>query len=342
MPDGSRRTKPKILVLNNENPAWPAPDLIWGQEILATLLAGLSEQGYRFESYIYFDDLSGLDRYAPEEWLIWNWGEELDGRPWTEAEVAAELERRGFAYTGATPDVFRRVQSRAGVKQRLEAAGLPTLPARVFTDAAEAGDWKLFPAIVKGANQHASYGINRESVVTNAAELVGRIRFLRADFSDDALAEPFLDSREFHVAVWGNEQPEALPPMELDYSIFSDMHDRLYTYEWKFDRLSVGFRDMKMPCPAPADRPDWQARLMAVAVEAYRAIGLRDYGRMDMRMLGDEPQILDVNANPDLDVTSVLPVSSRASGYTYGAMLDRIVGYAAERMPAKNSARQTV
>ena len=157
----------------------------------------------------------------------------------------------------------------------------------------------------------------------------------------DALVEPFLDSREFHVAVWGNDQPEALPPMELDYSIFSDMHDRLYTYEWKFDRSSVGFKDMKMPCPAPADRPDWQARLMAVAIEAYRAMGLRDYGRMDMRMLGDEPQILDVNANPDLDVTSVLPISSHAVGCSYGAMLDRIIGYAAGRMPARSSARQT-
>src|ERR1700682_4874103 len=103
MPDDSRRTKPKILVLNNENPAWPAPDLIWGQEMLATLLAGLSEQGYVFEPCIYFDDLSALDRYAPEDWLVWNWGEELAGRPWTEAQVATELERRGFGSTGAEP-----------------------------------------------------------------------------------------------------------------------------------------------------------------------------------------------------------------------------------------------
>ena len=336
MPDGWRRTRPKILVLNNENPTWPELDLIWAREMLNTLQDGLSEQGYTFESHVYFDDLSGLDRYAPEDWLIWNWGEELGGQPWTEAEVAAELERRGFAYTGSPPEVFRRVQNRAEVKRRLQAAGLPTLPARVFSDAAAAPEWKLYPAIVKGANQHASFGINGDSVVMNAAELARRIAFLRAEFSDEALVEPFLDSREFHVAVWGNDPPEALPPMELDYSIFSDMRDRLYTYQWKFDRASVGFRELKMNCPAPADRPDWQARLMALAVEAYRATGLRDYGRMDMRMLGDEPQILDVNANPDLDITSVLPISSLAVGHTYGGMLNRIVQYAAVRMPAKN------
>lgn len=336
MPDGSRRTRPKILVLNNENPTWPEPDLRWGREMLGTLLEGLSAQGYNSEALVYFDDLSGLDRFAPEEWLIWNWGEELGGRPWTEAEVAAELERRGFAYTGSTPDTFRVVQSRAEVKRRLHGAGLPTLPARVFADAAQAAQWTHYPAIVKGANQHASYGISGESVVLNAAELARRITFLRAEFADEALVEPFLDSREFQVAVWGNDRPEALPPMEFDYSIFSDLRDRLYTYQWKFDRESVGYREMKTPCPAPADRPDWQARMMAVAVEAYQVIGLRDYGRMDMRMLGDEPQILDVNANPDLEVTSVLPVSAQAVGHTYGGMLDRIIQYAAARMPARN------
>jgi D-alanine-D-alanine ligase len=333
MPDGSRRTKPKILVLNNENPSWTQADLTWARTMLATLLAGLLEQDFVFETLVFFDDLSGLECYDPEEWLVWNWGEELAGRPWTEADVVAELERRGFAYTGSGPDIFRLAQDRAEVKRRLGAAGLPTLPARVLTGAAEAAGWKLYPAIVKGANQHASYGIGRDSIVTNAAELARRIQFLRAEFADDALVEPFLDTREFHVAVWGNDQPEALSPVELDYSIFSDIRDRLYTYEWKFDQSSRGYRDMKTPCPAPADRPDWQARLRALAVEAYQVIGLRDYGRVDMRMLGDEPQILDVNANPDLDVTSVLPVSARALGLSYGAMLDRIVYFAAARMP---------
>ena len=101
MPDGLRRTRPNILVLNNENPTWPERDRIGSREMLQTLLDGLSEQGYTFESYIYFDDLSRLDHFTPEDWLVWNWGEELGGRPWTEAEVATELERRGFAFTGS-------------------------------------------------------------------------------------------------------------------------------------------------------------------------------------------------------------------------------------------------
>ena len=76
-------------------------------------------------------------------------------------------------------------------------------------------------------------------------------------------------------------------------------------------------------------------RDQAAAVAAYRAIGLRDYARFDMRMLGDEPQILDVNANPELDPESVVLAGARAIGLNYGAMAARIVDFAAARMPAR-------
>ncbi len=335
MPDVARprRTKPKLLLVNNENPAWPQVDKDWADEVLAALQDGLREQGYTFDTLKYFEDLAGLERYDPRQWLIWNWGEELAGRSWSEAEVAEEYERRGFTYTGSPPEVFRRVQNRAQVKQRLAGAGLPTLPARVFAEPAQAAEWDCYPAIVKGVNQHASFGIDRDSVVLDAAGLARQIAYLRAEYGDEALVEQFLDTREFHVGVWGNARPQALPPVEYDYSAFADLHDRLYTYTWKFDRTSRGFKQIGMPCPAPADRPDWRARLEQVAVAAYRTLGLRDYGRVDLRMLGDEPQVLDVNANPDLDVTSVLAVGARAIGLTFGQMAERIVQYAAERMP---------
>jgi D-alanine-D-alanine ligase len=337
MPDAPnpRRTKPNILVLYNENPAWPPADLDSANAMVAALTAGLREQAYAFEPVKFFDDLSVLDRFDPRDWLVWNWGEELAGRPWTEAAVAEALERRGFAYTGAAPAVFRLTQNRLQVKDRLRAAGLPTLEARAFSDPALAPEWRLYPAIVKGLNQHASYGIGRDSVVTDAAGLARRITYLRERLHDDALVEPFLDSREFHVAVWGNRQPQALPPLELGYAAFSEREDRLYTYEWKFDTASRGFNEIDMVCPAPLDRPDWRARLEALAIGAYQALGLRDYGRIDLRMLGDDPQILDVNANPDLDVTSVMPMGAAALGLTFGQMVDRILQYAAERLPAE-------
>jgi D-alanine-D-alanine ligase len=328
--------KPPILVLNNDSSSWAPLDQEVSNAMVDLMLNGLREEGYTYELVTFFADLSVLDRYDPHEWLIWNWGEELAGEPWSEAVVVAELERRGFAFTGASSEVLRFAQNRPRVKERLRALGLPTLPWRVFDDPAQAAEWTHYPAIVKGANQHASYGITGDSVTFSPDELARAIEAVRDTLKDQALVEPFLDTREFQVAVWGNDRLEVLPPVEYDFSKMSGPHERLYTYEAKFDRSSRAYKDIGTVCPAPADRPDWEARLREVAEATYRALGLRDYGRLDLRMLGDEPQILDVNPNPDLDPTSVLPIGCQALGLTYGQMVSRILQHAVHRMPARD------
>jgi len=326
--------RPHVVVITNANPEWPEFDTAYADGMLDMLNRGLADEGYTVQSFKFFDSLDCLDGFDPHEWVVWNWGEEWAGLPWSDAEVAEEIERRGFAYTGAAPTAMRLAQNRMAMKERLRAAGLPTLPARVFTTTADANEWTVFPAIVKGANQHASIGIDRESVVDSCDEIARRVVHLREAYDDDALVEPFLDSREIQVAVWGNERPEALPSSEIVFAPFSDMRDRLHTRQWKIERESRGYREIEMPCPAPVDRPDWRARAEQIAVDAYRVIGLRDYGRFDMRMLGDEPQILDVNPNPELDPESVVLAGAKARGMTYGQMASRIVQLASERMPS--------
>ena len=330
-----RHHTPKIVAITNESPEWTAADKLDADETWHLLLEGLKAEGHVFHAFKFYDDLSCLDPFDPREWLVWNFGEEWKGVPWSEAAVAEELERRGFAYTGSPPEVLRLTQSRMAIKRRLMSAGLPTLPSAVLNDPAQAAEWTRYPAIVKGANQHASFGITRESVVHTPQEVAERVRFLRDQYADEALIEPFLDTREFQIGVWGNEQPEALPPSEIVYSMFSDIRDRLHTAEWKRDQESRGFKEILMPCPAPLDRPDWMSRIKEIAVEAYKVLQLRDYARLDLRMLGDEPQILDVNSNPELDETSVVLAGAKASGLTYGQMATRIIRFASARMPAR-------
>jgi D-alanine-D-alanine ligase len=327
-----RRT-PSIIAITNEGPDWSDLDKAYGDETWTLLLAGLEEEHYTYRAFKFYDDLSFLSQFDPREWLVWNWGEELAGKPWSDAEVAETIEAYGFAYTGSSPGTLRLTQSRAAIKECLREAGLPTLPWRVLAEPDEADAWQEYPAIVKGANQHASVGIDRESVVTTAGELADRVRYLRRALDDAALVEPFLDTREFQVAVWGNRRPEALPPSEILFSSFDDFRDRLHTNQWKIERESRGYREIQMPCPAPLDRPDWRARVEEVGVAAYQAFGLRDYARFDMRMLGDQPQVLDVNANPELDPCSVVVTGARVNGFSYGRMVSRIIDLAAPRMP---------
>jgi D-alanine-D-alanine ligase len=323
------------VAITNENPGWPEADKQQAEDAWQALLTALDEAGYSFRGFKFFDDLSFLDEFDPHGWLVWNWGEELAGRPWSDAAVVEEIEKRGLAYTGGSPALIRLAQDRMGVKRQLQSAGLPTLPAVVLHDPGQAAQWTTFPAIVKGANQHASVGIDGNSIVLTNEELARRVAHMRETYGDDALVEPFVDTREFQVPVWGNEPPEALPPAELVYSTFTEMRDRLYTEAWKSDPTSIGYQRIEVSCPAPLDRPDWRARLESVAVSAYRALGLRDYARFDMRMLGDEPQILDVNVNPELmsDGRSVFVVAARARGIDYARMVATIIELASARMP---------
>lgn len=326
--------RPNIVAITNENPDWPDLDKQYGDETWQQLLDGLDEEAFTYRAFKFYDDLGFLDQFNPREWLVWNWGEEWAGQPWSDAEVAEEIERRGFAYTGSPPAVLRLTQSRRHVKEHLRAAGLPTLPWRLFADPAEVRAWTTYPAIVKGANQHSSVGIDRNAVVTTPEQLAARIAYLRQTYDDEGLVEPFLDTREFQVAVWGNDHPESLPPSEVVYSMFADPSDRLYTQEWKIDRDSRGYKEILLPCPAPLDRPDWRDRVERIGVEAYKALGLRDYARFDLRMMGEEPQILDVNANPELDPLSVVLAGAKAQGMTYGQMVSRIISFASARMLA--------
>jgi D-alanine-D-alanine ligase len=323
---------PKIVILYNESPDWPDDDKAWTARMTENLARALAQAGYAYQAIKYFDSLAELERYDPGEWLVWNWGEEIGGQPWTDAVVAAELEQRGFTYTGSSAATLAFTCDRVRVKQRLQAAGLPTLPARLFTAPPAPGEWDLFPAIVKGANQHGSFGIEHDSVVADSDELARRIRYMREHYHDDSLVEPFLDTREFHVAVFGNGKLEALPPAEYDYSSFSDMRDRLFTYSWKYDENSWGYHAVKVVAPSPADDGPLRRKLEQVAMEAYRVLSVSDYGRVDMRLLGDEPQILDVNTNPDIDVASAFAVSASAHGLSYRDMIERIIGYAVARM----------
>ena len=104
---------------------------------------------------------------------------------------------------------------------------------------------------------------------------------------------------------------------------------------WKSDLTSRGYQSIRLICPSPVDRVDWRRRLEEVAVAAYRTLALRDYARIDLRMLADEPQILDVNVNPDLltDGGSAFVAAAAAGGYGYARMAGRIIEYAASRMP---------
>jgi D-alanine-D-alanine ligase len=271
--------------------------------------------------------------YPRDRWLVFNWCEQYSDRPWSDAEIAGELEQLGYVFTGAEANGMRLSLDKAKVRQRLEAAGVPVPIGRVYTDAGTA-DWHVFPAIVKPANQHSSYGVSRESLVENPDELHRQVQWVLAEFGGPAVVEEFVDGREIHVALIGNREVTLLPAMEIDYSLFGDIHDRIYTNEAKFDKHNLPYYLTKFLCPAPLNAATRQ-RVEAAALAAYHLGGCRDYGRVDLRLRHGEPVVLDVNPNADLSFESDHAIGSKMLGWTYGQMAARIIACALERWPER-------
>lgn len=337
MPIPKRVALGPVAVIYNLDRSWPKPDQDNVERLIGLMLAGLDNLGVETQGVEIQDSLAPLDDLNPDETLIFNWCEGFVGIPWSDFLVAKELEARGFIYTGASSRTLRRTVNKEVIKKILFEAGVPTPPGRALHHE-QAKDWNVFPAMVKPAGQHCSFGVSRASVVESQAELARQIRRLEKEFGGKTLVEPFINGREFHVGVWGNRKPETLPLTELDYSRYSDIHDRLYTFESKFNPQSEGWNGIGWMCPATVE-PELSEEIQNVAVRAYRAIRCRDYARMDIRLWNGAPMVLDVNPNADLDPESVIPAAARTLGFDYGEVAHRILEFAAARLRNKLATR---
>jgi len=236
----------------------------------------------------------------------------------------------GFTYTGSPPDVLATGWDKAKVKKLLGSCGVPIPAWKIFTSPHRDG-WRKFPAIVKPAHEHASCGVSRDAVVLSHEKMLTRIAYVHDEFQQPAIVEDFVDGREFHVSLWGNQNLKMLPPTEMDFSAFDDVRDRLCTFEAKFNPDSLAYEKIGV---RTASLTDTQMKdLERIARRAYRVIGCRDYARLDIRLRDGVFYVLDVNANPDISSDTTVAFAAESGGYSYGDMLSQMVNFAARRHP---------
>lgn len=322
-----------VLLLHNLDRSWPQADIDMCLELGDLMFEALQAAGHPvMRARLEDDQLSSLlSGYDPTKLIVFNWCEEVPGIPRSSWMVAQELERQGFTYTGADYPALVFSQDKRQVQQKLKEAGVPTPLWKIYSSAC-VKDWDLFPAIVKPAFEHYSLGISRESVVVSLEELSQRVNYVIAQHQQPVLVEEFIDGREFHVGVVGNGNLHMLPPAEIDFSGFDDIHDRLCTYEANFVPTSIAYQSTLAKLPI-AFTSDELARMESVVLGAYRATGCRDYARMDLRMRDGSFYILDVNHNADISPDGSLIKAAEMVGYPYGLFGSLLVNLAAERHP---------
>lgn len=335
MDDGIGRElrKKKILIIFTEMDDWTEEDRMLSKISVDELIGELNDAGYtNVEALRITDPIDEtLSKYDPKETVIFNWTESYgsDGTDyWT---IPSHLEKLGFVFTGSSADVLADTIDKVKVKKIMLDNGLATPRTKIYTSL-EANGWNTFPALVKPAREHCSTGITRDAVVDDADQLHKRVEYILEMYGPHGvIVEDFIEGNEYNVAVWGNEKPEVLPIGMIDYSGFEDYHDRICSFDAKWREDSKEYLGTPVVCPAPLS-PEMQKKIGDLAIEAYKLFGLRDYARIDIRVRGEEPFILDVNSNPDITTSGGLVRSMRKSGHTYGTGVAKILGMALARM----------
>ncbi|MGD0278813.1 MAG: hypothetical protein ABSC11_05865 [Smithella sp.] len=322
-----------VVLLYNVNPEWTQDEKDEVIRLSTQLSDALISAGHpTFPVPITDGDIArNLKPFDPARYIIFNWCEGLPGIENSEPLVVKQLEILGYTFTGADSETLSLAYDKYRVKVILDKAGIPT-PAWRICNSPDINDWKSFPAIVKPQNEHCSAGITPESVVMNQTDLKNRISFVLDKYSQPALVEDFIDGREFHVSVWGNDKLTVLPAAEMDFSCFGNIKDRLCTYDAKFIPGSRHYEKIETLLPAPLTNDEKKA-LEQVCGSAYRATGCRDYARMDIRLRDHIFYVLDVNPNADISSDASMACAAEADGISYAQMGSLIVRMAAQRHP---------
>ncbi len=288
----------------------------------------LEGAGYRTELLALRGDVEeALAPYPPTEWVVFNLAEGLDGRLFEEPRIAWALEAMGYRFTGATGEALAISTHKARAKARLQQAGVPIPPGRLWREVPQTLDGVPFPAIVKPVAEDASQGIGPEAVVHDLAALQERVRYILMRYRQAALVEQFIAGREFNLSLWG-DPPELLPLAEVDFGAFEDPFRRLVSFAAKWEVESFEYRHTPVQCPAAVEEA-LAARLAEVARAAWKAIGCRGYARVDIRVGADgTPYVLEVNCNPDISPDAGFFRAARAAGYSYQEMVLRILSLA--------------
>lgn len=233
----------------------------------------------------------------------------LHGRDGEDGKLQGALDWLGMPYTGSGVLASALAMDKIRTKllwQQLHLATPDFVQLQPDSDFAAVID-KLGPCFVKPVREGSSLGIGGAET---AAELENAFH-KACKYDNEVLAECWIKGNEYTVAILGDE---VLPVVEMATS------NAFYDYEAKYLSATTEYR-----CPATLDADTTHA-LQNLALAAYRAVGCRGWGRVDVLRDGTGRfWLLEVNTVPGMTDHSLVPMAAKEAGYSIEALVLRIL-----------------
>lgn len=266
--------------------------------------------------------------------MVFNVAEGSFGGSSREAQVPAILDFLKVPYTGSGVLASALSMDKAMAKQIFTQQGIPTPNSQLFTSNKEQlKESFYFPLIVKPNCEGSAKGIHASSVVNSQSRLHEEVDRIIKKYNQNVLVEEFIEGREVTVGILGNQKPQILPILEIDFSKCHDKGETFYSWEVKeYQGIDPLYPDPEFFCPARLK--DSEAKgIRKVALAAYRALGCLDISRVDIRLSSDSiPYVLEVNSLPGLDpLESNITRCLGACGMKYEQLINIILDSALTR-----------
>ena len=234
----------------------------------------------------------------------------LHGRFGEDGTVQGVLEWLGIPYTGSGVLASALAMDKLRAKLVWQACGLPTPPhemLRAGTDFSEVAKRLGLPLMVKPVSEGSSIGMSKVRVATGLDEAYA----LAVNYDRAVMAERFIEGIELTGGILGDE---ALPLIRLETP--RDFYD--YDAKYLAD-------DTRYILPSGLDDAT-ERTLRQLCLEAFRALGCRGWGRVDLMLdRAGKPYLLEVNTAPGMTDHSLVPMAARAVGLSYEDLCIRIL-----------------
>ena len=216
--------------------------------------------------------------------------------------VQGVLEWLGIPYTGSGVLASALAMDKLRTKRIWTAEGLPTAPYAVLdkdTDLKAVAKRLSVPMFVKPASEGSSVGMTK----VRKASALDEAYALAVNYDPVVLAEKFIDGPELTVAILGDQ---VLPIIRIVTP------REFYDYEAKYIANDTQYL---IPCGVPEKK---EKELQALSLKAFRALGCRGWGRVDLMLdKRGKPYLLEVNTSPGMTDHSLVPMAARAVGISY-------------------------
>ncbi len=256
--------------------------------------------------------------------LVFEHIDRVRGSAEARVEVRERISSWGARLVGSPPRAARLADDKAAARRRLLGAGLPMAAGRLIAASGDLPgelDGLSYPLVLKSPLEHGSRGV----VLVRSAEEVRRA-------AEDLIARGIREGErlllEEHVGgievaatiVEAGGRPRCLPLVEVVLG-----RSQIYAAKRKWGGRSLPIRAARLPGPL-------QARVRRTALRAFRALGLRDYARIDLRVDRDgTPRVLEANVRPSVEPETEMPLAARLAGLDLPELVELMIASACRR-----------